>query len=361
VNGVLVPGIETMSNTSPYFVPASDTNGNGFFDPGEIWTWANIPLVLTQNPSNILAWGHGIDPLGNPVDYPAVPEEAQQIQVTVVSGNTAVSITANTTTVNAGGMITLTVTEANTGNVALTNPFVNVNPGGYLLNKASPYYVSGDAGIINTLDIGETWTWIIPNVVVNANTVFTAIGHGTDPLGNDITWPPYESERRAVSVTVNQPHTTTQITATPDNLPASGGITTLTITETNDGFVPLNNPTVTVSDGGLFIVVLNGPPTGGDNGNGILDIGETWIWFINGVPVNANTTFTATGDATYGNPPIHVTWPQYPTERDSVTVTLTLVMLPASSNTGMAILIVGLAALMAFFIYRRTRQSAQKS
>jgi hypothetical protein len=151
--------------------------------------------VLTQNQQHP-GWGHGTDPLGNPVDYPPFLK-AQAIDVTVVAGMTLVSITANTTVVNPGGLVNLTVTEANTGNAGLTNPYVTVNPGGYLLNKASIYYVSGDIDNDGVLDgsntVAETWTWIITNVVVKANTTIIDIGHGTDPLGNEITWPPMKA------------------------------------------------------------------------------------------------------------------------------------------------------------------------
>jgi len=44
---------------------------------------------------------------------------------------------------------------------------------------------------------------------------------------------------------------------------------------------------------------LPASPTGGDtNGNGILDVGETWWWIIPNVQVNATTTFIVTSHET---------------------------------------------------------------
>jgi hypothetical protein len=54
-----------MGNSSPYFFGGD--NGNGILDPGESWTW-KVTVTITQT-TLFEAWGHGTDPLGNPVDY----------------------------------------------------------------------------------------------------------------------------------------------------------------------------------------------------------------------------------------------------------------------------------------------------
>jgi len=48
---------------------------------------------------------------------------------------------------------------------------------------------------------------------LTGNTTYTAIGHGTDPLGNDYTYPPNESERDTLVVTVITPGTSVDIKA----------------------------------------------------------------------------------------------------------------------------------------------------
>ena len=112
--------------------------------------------------------------------------------------------------VSQGSQVTLTVTEANTGNEPLTNPHVVLTStdGMNLTLDKTQYYVSGDLPLPNgdgVLDPGETWTFSVPNVTVNVNTTFTAIGHGIAPDGiTDVTYPPLASERASVQVTVSK-------------------------------------------------------------------------------------------------------------------------------------------------------------
>jgi hypothetical protein len=92
--------------------------------------------------------------------------------------NTVAGITGPTEPVPAGSLVTLTVTENNNGgpDYWITEPWMSLEPGGYILNKAS-YYVGGDVDDDGILDVGETWQWQV-NVIVNEDTMFTAIGHG---------------------------------------------------------------------------------------------------------------------------------------------------------------------------------------
>ncbi|MFC1634471.1 hypothetical protein ACFL5Z_06475, partial [Planctomycetota bacterium] len=152
--------------------------------------------------------------------YNASPEynaiDSRTVPVTVISPDTLVNISTSAAQVVSGGTVDLTVTEQNTGDDPLDSPYVEVSPGGYTLNKASTYYVSGDTNGDGILDTTETWTWIITGVVVNADTTFTAIGHGTDSLGNDITYDPgppevYPGEKATVDVDAISPDTLVNI------------------------------------------------------------------------------------------------------------------------------------------------------
>ena len=98
-----------------------------------------------------------------------------------------------------GGNVILTITEENTGNCDLTSPYVDLQPLALTLNKASIYYVSGDAGTIGVLDVGETWTWSV-QTTISTTTTFTATGHGIDSLGNDVTYPEYQDEQAEATV-----------------------------------------------------------------------------------------------------------------------------------------------------------------
>jgi hypothetical protein len=125
------------------------------------------------------------------------------VDVDVIAPDTLVNISASAETVYAGDTVNLTVTEKNNGDLNLTNPYVVVTPGGYMLNKTSEYYVDGDTDNDGELDTGETWKWVITGVVINADTTFTALGHGFDPQGNDISFANgYAGEKATVDVDV---------------------------------------------------------------------------------------------------------------------------------------------------------------
>ena len=78
-------------------------------------------------------------------------------------------------TIYAGDTVDLRVTETNTGLDPLTDVWVCVIPQvGCQLTKDSLYYIGGDLNHNGILDHGvpgvspgETWTWIIPDVVVD--------------------------------------------------------------------------------------------------------------------------------------------------------------------------------------------------
>lgn len=109
---------------------------------------------------------------------------------------------------------------------------------------------------------------------------------------------------------------------------SSGDTIQLTISETNDGDVRLDNVSVDLYEGSTFLMTISGDPpwVDGDPGTRDLDIGETWSWEVT-VTVITNTTYTAIGyaeeapDWASGEPPI--TWPDDEDEKDSIDVTVT--------------------------------------
>ena len=114
--------------------------------------------------------------------------------------NTTVTITPSATSVTSGGSVTYTVSEQNTGNVALTNPSVVLSGGLTQTLSAEPN--SGDTNNNGILDIGETWTWTgISSGTLTSDQTVTATGHGT--YGEtDITAPTYPKEQASAIVTV---------------------------------------------------------------------------------------------------------------------------------------------------------------
>ena len=147
------------------------------------------------------------------------------------------------------------------------------------------------------------------------------------------------------------------------NAVSPGTSLTLTITDTNNGDVPIRYPSMDlIADSGTFHMNLNklSPSfSGGDpNDNGLFDPGETWKWIVQQVIVTEKTTFTATGHGQdpYGN---DVTAPDFPTEQADVTVGF-YPFVPDSTKLGAGIMIGGMAAGMVLLMSRRTRQSRLK-
>jgi hypothetical protein len=103
------------------------------------------------------------------------------------------------------------------GDDPLSNPSVTLTPPGTTLNKASATFTGGDTGSDGILGVGETWTWLVP-VTVSANTIYTAVGTGTDDLGNPVTSPNYPNEQASTTVSVlNNPTIATTLSTTTTN------------------------------------------------------------------------------------------------------------------------------------------------
>ena len=179
--------------------PTSGDDGDAILEPGETWSWSVLGVVVSAD-TTFMATGHGMDPLNNDITYPNDPEEQDSVVVDVINPSTVLSITSSDDLVIAGGTVELTITEQNDGDVALTNAHVDVDNG---VGTLSAPPTSGDDGD-GVLEPGETWSWTVPNVVVNADTTFMATGFGTDPLDNLITYPGDAEEQDSVTVTVEE-------------------------------------------------------------------------------------------------------------------------------------------------------------
>jgi len=210
-----------------------DTNKDNKLDATETWTFTCTSAALnTAGTVTNTATATGTDAIGSTVTWcanPASPPtgticsqtERTTASVTVINPNTTLTKLVSAT-VNA----TYTFKEANTGNVILTNPSVtdsNANCSPTQVLKASPSTRNvGDANDDGKFDPGETWTWsctvsalltvdtdgTTTLVPLTATTQNTGVGHGTDPLGRDITVAngyANETDKTTVTVTVSHP------------------------------------------------------------------------------------------------------------------------------------------------------------
>jgi hypothetical protein len=188
---------------------SGDASDPGVLNVGETWHWNNRSSNPITGTTTFNATGSAIAPGDFLVTYPGDPGERDDVTVNTMGPDTITSITPSATKVYSGGSVNLTVTEENTGDDPLTNPYVLVNPGGYNLTKASPYYYSGDTNGDGILDTTETWRWTnIPSGPITTATTFVALGFGTDSLGHEVSYDEgYSGERDDVTVNVKtMPH-----------------------------------------------------------------------------------------------------------------------------------------------------------
>ena len=301
----------TLDETSAEFTGGDD--GNGILDPAESWTWevTDTPAVDTT----YIAIGHGTAPTGEDVtwceDVGAPPDgvlcdqdERVEVSVDVTNPSTDVDASVDLDVIVVGDEVQLTITESNDGDVDLTNPFVDLQPLGLTLDETSADF-SGDDGD-GVLEVGETWQWLVTDSPA-VDTTYIAIGHGTAPTGDDVTWcedvgaPPDgvlcdQDERAEVSVDVTNPSTDVDASVDLDVI-VVGDEVQLTITESNDGDVDLTNPFVDLQPLGLTLTDSSPEFIGGDDGDGILNPGETWTWEVLDTPA-ADTTYVAIGHGT---------------------------------------------------------------
>ncbi len=226
-NASCTPSHVDTNGSSTLPINDGDTGGanslnadNGKLDPGETWlfscTLSNIQAGVT-----IEALGHGIDPLGRDVTYvyeanlPCVnatarlcdADEWAKVTITVLAPSTILTYTA-------GAVITYYYDEQNDGNAELTKP-----SGGWVTDdNCSPVAevthsveVGGVTVVRNTgdtdndekLDGGETFHFTCTKTVTAGSNLgpytSTAVGHGIDPLGHDVTFCPYSDVTPALT------------------------------------------------------------------------------------------------------------------------------------------------------------------
>ena len=217
----------------------------------------------------------------------------------IIQPNTVTTILPRESAVFVGQPANLTITEKNTGDVSLTGAYVELFDDGTMTHNLtySLAALSGGNGD-SVLDPGETGTWTVTTSPVNSNTTFVAIGHGTDPLGLDVTYPKFPNERDEVTVQAVLPVPNSLLTITSSAYKVhTGDEVALTIKEKNTGNVPLTSVYVELlADGAMTdnLTRISATPSDG-NYDSVLDPGETWTWTVTSSPINDSTTFVAIG------------------------------------------------------------------
>jgi uncharacterized repeat protein (TIGR01451 family) len=275
LTGIVVSDPNATAQAPTYV--SGDAGVIGTLDVGETWTYSAAHTV-TQGEIDSNGGGDGFieniatadsDQTDPDTDDEAVPV-AQRPSLNIVKTADPSGQVADV----AGEAITYTITVANTGNQSLTGIVVS-DPNA---TAQAPTYVSGDAGVIGTLEVGETWTYSAAHTVTQAEIDSDGGGDGdldnTATADSDQTGP--DSDDEAVPV-AQRPSLNIVKTADPSGQVAdvAGEAISYTITVANTGNQSLTG--IVVSDPNATAQA----PTyvSGDAGVlGVLDVGETWTY-----------------------------------------------------------------------------------
>ena len=132
---------------------------------------------------------------------PGTPAAQSSVTNTLKLPSTSINMTANVYETLPGGNVQLIITDENDGDVPISNPTIELLANGILINPAPVYVISGDVNNNGVMDVGEIWQWTT-TITIGVNTTLTVNGIGTDPLGNPINGPTYQSETKSITVRV---------------------------------------------------------------------------------------------------------------------------------------------------------------
>jgi uncharacterized repeat protein (TIGR01451 family) len=308
-----VPILSVAVADSEYGTPvyvSGDTDGDNQLDPGETWiyTLTTIAPATGVHGATGTVNGVGANTIGatgatkpgigvTDADDHYFTSSVPGIHLETTVQTLFDADVANGPLVAPASNVLLTYTVTNTGPVGLSNVSVADNENG------APSYVSGDTDGDSILDTDEVWIYT-HTVTSPSSGVMGAIGTATgtglpsvDSNGQPVPAPTVtdtDSHFYEVAVPVIHLETSVQTTFDADD-PASGPLVApgssvlLTYTLTNPGNTGIAN--VSVSD------PTHGTPTyssGDVDGDGILDVGETWVYTLT-VTAPPSGTLTATG------------------------------------------------------------------
>ncbi len=321
------PGVPA-DDISAAFV-SGDANGDSLLNPGETWTFTASGIQPVDLYTNIADVSGTAPDTTNP-DGTTTPgvnvsddDPANSFGVTggidvVKTVNGQDANTAPGALVEAGGPVTWTYTVTNTGNVSLTDVSI-VDDAGTPADATDDVtllladLVSGDDDGDGELDLLETWIFESAGTAATGPYLNTADATGTTPpsIAPDGTTTP------GVDVTDDDPANSYGIdpgvaivkTVNGDDANTAPGIyqptgdpVTWTFTVTNTGNIALADITV-VDDSGTPVdatddvtLTVADLVSGDDNGDDLLDLGETWVFEITGT--QADEGYRNLGDVT---------------------------------------------------------------
>ena len=298
----------TVTDNAAGVVPLymnGDLNGNGLLDVGETWIYGALGTAVVGQYSNT-GTATGTDATGTVAA--AVSSSEGDGYFGVQPGIKVVKLTNGLDNANAklaaGSSVTWTYNVTNTGNVALSGVAVTDSD-----SSVHPVLTSGDTNSNGKLDLGETWVFTAAGTAVAGQYTNTGTATGADATGT-VTTPVTSSEGDGY-FGVQPGIQIVKLTNGSDNNSApgmqvmAGSTVTWTYDVTNTGNVALSSVTVTDTDSSVHPAYQSGDT----NSNGLLDLGETWVYKATGTAIvgQYSNTGTATGKDSTGTVPGTVT------------------------------------------------------
>lgn len=263
---------------------SGDTNNDSKLDLTEVWVYTaagvSAPGIYTNTGT---ANGSVTDTAGHVKNTTASDESSYFGAVPQIAINKLTvdgPVAGDGIIIHVGEPISWRYTVSNAGNIVIKNVSVTDNQPG-----VTPTYVSGDVNNDNVLDLNETWVYTAvgtsaPGIYMNTG---TASGNITDTAGHvkDTTASDDSAYFGAVpSVSINK--VTISGAQVGDGITVNtGDMVTWQYTVTNTGNITLNNIVVTDNKPGVTPVYQSGDV----NNDGVLDLGEAWVYTANGTAV----------------------------------------------------------------------------
>jgi gliding motility-associated-like protein/uncharacterized repeat protein (TIGR01451 family) len=290
---------DPLAGLSAITFVSGDTNNDGNLDIGEVWvytasyavTQADIDAGEVENQATVVAEDTNGDPVsdlsGTAInnDDPTVIELCQDAQIAIVKEGTIDS--GDCTAV--GDVITYTFTVTNEGNVTLSNVDVT-DP---LDGLSAITFVGGDTNNDGNLDIGEVWTYTATYVVTQEDIDAGEVVNQATAAAEDTNGEPV-SDLSGTAINNDDPTVIelcqdaqialvkTGIFIGEGDCAEVGDEINYTFTVTNQGNVVLSDVVVTdpmfEEPNPIVSIDFVG---GDDNGDGLLDLNEVWVYTAN--------------------------------------------------------------------------------
>jgi large repetitive protein len=296
--------------------PGDDVDGDGLLDVDETWTYtASTLAVADQYVNNGTVVGTPVTETGDPIPGTTTVTDtdidhhfgaARRVAIVKLTNGTD-NNSPTGPVVAVGSTVTFTYIVTNTGNVPLADVDVTDDKG-VIVSGPAP---GGDADGDGLLDVDETWTYTASTLAVadqyvnNGTVVGTPVTETGDPIPGTTTVTDTDIDHHfgaAPGVNILKLTNGTDNNSPTGPVVAVGSTVTFTYIVTNTGNVPLADVDVTDDQG----VIVSGPAPGGDvDGDGLLDVDETWTYtastlavadqYVNNGTV-VGTPVTETGD-----------------------------------------------------------------